>query len=274
VSGSPERMVFGADDLAEALSVLDAAMAWKLLPARWAEVNRSLAALAAALADGDNRALRSEVSRLELLGPVRQASRAATLPAPADVRALALALAGAVERLAAAGRVFPVSIYLADEAVHVQVERAVDLLLRQAGLRITEREEPVSGSAVHAADARLFLRQDAELTTLLLQNLGPVITALQPTKDAVVRAGALLIVTADWVVAVHQLTPRQQLMLDHAPHLESEPHQVLKALGIAGGSIHRAAAGDRYPSDWRSTICAICPERLVNIVRRSVFNSG
>lgn len=258
MSESGERMPFSADDLADALSVLDAAMAWNLLPARWAEVNRSLVALAAALAAGSNRAFQSEISALELLGPVRQASRAATLPVPDEVRARVLAAIGTIEQLATPNRIFPVSIYLADGSIHAQVELAVDRLLYRAGLRITEREEPVSGSwyrrmratldsaarsdkgqeamlsAAHAADARFFLRQDAELTTLLLQNLGPVITALQPTKDAVVRAGALLIVKVDWVVAVHQLTPRQQLALDHAPDLESAPHQVLKALGIAG----------------------------------------
>jgi hypothetical protein len=253
-----ERMAFSPDDLTEALSVLEAAMAWHLPPVRWADVDRSLAALAAALADGDNRAFRSETSTLELLGPVRQAGRAATLPVPDETRARVLATIGMIEQLKTPDLVFPVSIYLTDGSIHAQVELAVDRLLFRAGLRITEREEPVSGSwyrrmratldaaarsdggqeamlsAVHAADARFFLRQDAELTTLLLQNLGPVLTALQPTKDAVVRAGALLIVKVDWVVAVHQLTPRQQLALDHAPDLESAPHQVLKALGIAG----------------------------------------
>ena len=263
-SGKPdEQTAFSASDLTEALSILHAVMAWNLLPARWAEVDRSLIALAAALAGGDDRALLAEISTLELLGPVRQGSRAgATLPAPDEVRSHLLAAISTVEQLKAPNRdtrqVFPVTIYLTDGSSHDQVELAVDQLLRLAGLRIIEREEPVTGSwyrrmratvdaaartrtgqeavpsAAHAADARFFLRQDAEVTTLLLQNLGPVITALQPTKDAVVRAGALLIVKTDWVVAVHQLTPRQQLMLDHAPDLESAPHQVLKALGIAG----------------------------------------
>jgi hypothetical protein len=265
------RMVFSADELTEALSVLDAAMAWHLLPARWAEVDRSLVALASALADGNERAFHSEILTLELLGPVRQATRSATSPVPGEVRARLLAAISTIEQLKTFSRVFLVSIYLADGSIHAQVELAVDELLRRAGLHIMEREEPVSGSwyrrmratldaaargdkgqealasAVHAADARFFLRQDAELTTLLLQNLGPVITALQPTKDAVVRAGALLIVKVDWVVAVHQLTPRQQLTLDHAPDLESAPHQVLKALGIAGtessSPIHDPATG-------------------------------
>ena len=40
----------------------------------------------------------------------------------------------------------------------------------------------------------------------MLQNLGPVIEALQPTKDAVLRVGALLIVKVDWTIVVHRLT--------------------------------------------------------------------
>jgi hypothetical protein len=271
-SGGPdEQMSFSVSDLTEALAILHAAMAWNLRPSRWAEVDRALLAMAGALASGDNRSLLAGITTLELLSPVRQGSRAAILPAPEEVRSHLLAAISAIEQLKApnrdARRIFPVTIYLTDGSIHDQVELAVEQLLRLAGLRIIERGEPVAGSwyrrlsatldaaarsskgqeailsAAHAADARFFLRQDAELTTLLLQNLGPVIIALQPTKDAVVRAGALLIVKADWVVAVHQLTPRQQLMLDHAPDLETAPHQVLKALGIAGAESGSAIQG-------------------------------
>jgi hypothetical protein len=107
----------------------------------------------------------------------------------------------------------PVSIYLDDEAIHEQVEAAVDVLLASADLRIEERDEPVIGSwfrrmragvrqavqspagreaaltAAHAVDARVNLAQDAAITSTLLQNLGPVIASLQPTKDAVLRVG-------------------------------------------------------------------------------------
>jgi hypothetical protein len=261
--GLGEQPAFSAGDLAEVRAVLRAALAWNLSPARWAEVDEALAGLAAALASGDHAALRSQVTTLELLGPVRQVSRsAATLPAPGQVQSQLRAAIAVIERLEmaewAAEETFPIAVYLTEGSIHDQVELALDRLLRAAGLHVIERQEPISGSwfrrmrasvdaaartgkgqevvlsAMHAADARFFLRQDAELTTLLLQNLAPVITALQPTKDAVIRAGALLIVKVDWVVAVHQLTQRQQLMLDHAPDLESAPHQILKALGIAG----------------------------------------
>lgn len=103
-----------------------------------------------------------------------------------------------------------VTIYLSEESVHDQVEEAVAELLNAAGLDITDREEPVAGSwfrqmraalrapaakdaalvAAHVADSRLVLAQDAAVTATMLQNLGPVIASLQPTKDAVLRVGA------------------------------------------------------------------------------------
>jgi hypothetical protein len=92
--------------------------------------------------------------------------------------------------------------------------------------------------AAHAADTRLVLSQDAAVTATLLQNLGPVIVSLQPTKDAVLRVGALLIVKVDWAVSVFQLTAAQQARLDHHPHLASSPHEIIAALNLA------AAGGD------------------------------
>jgi hypothetical protein len=40
------------------------------------------------------------------------------------------------------------------------------------------------------------------LPSVFMKNVGPALQALQPTKDAIVRAGALLIVKIDWVVQV------------------------------------------------------------------------
>ncbi len=151
----------------------------------------------------------------------------------------------------------PVSIYIADETIHENVETAIEHWLTAAGLDIAEWGEPVIGSwfralraaakqavnsgvvqdatltAVHAADTRLVLYQDAQTTALLLQNLGPVITALQPTKDAVIRAGALLIVKVDWQIQVFQLTAAQQAVLDHRPRLASSPYEIIQALQLS-----------------------------------------
>ena len=86
--------------------------------------------------------------------------------------------------------------------------------------------------AAHVADTRLVLAQDAAVTAKLLQNLGPVLGALQPTKDAVIRVGALLIVKVDWVVNVFQLTAAQQALLDHRPQFARSPHEIIAALNL------------------------------------------
>jgi hypothetical protein len=150
----------------------------------------------------------------------------------------------------------PIIIYLSEAQIHEQVEQAVEDLLQTADLQVEEREEPLIGSwfrrmkavayrvrrspaareaalvAAHAADNRLILPQDAAITATLLQNLGPVITSLQPTKDAVLRIGALLIVKVEWVVNVFQLTAAQQALLDHQLQLASSPHEIIAALNL------------------------------------------
>jgi hypothetical protein len=52
-------------------------------------------------------------------------------------------------------------------------------------------------------ESRLVHAQDTTVTATMLENLGPVLAALQPTKGAVIRAGALLIVKMDSTLVVH-----------------------------------------------------------------------
>jgi transcriptional regulator with XRE-family HTH domain len=151
-----------------------------------------------------------------------------------------------------------ITIYLSDEDIHDQVEAAVDDWLASARLAVEERDEPVIGSwfrrvravakqtvrtpagqdalltAAHAVDTRTVLAQDAAVTATLLQGVAPVIVSLQPTKDAVVRAGAALIVKIDWAVQVHQLTAAQQMVLNHQPQLLSSPTAIIAALQLNG----------------------------------------
>ncbi len=161
----------------------------------------------------------------------------------------------------------PITIYLSDESAHEQVETAVEDLLAAAGGHIEHRDDPVLGSwfrrmrartgqavhsplareaaalAAHAVESRLVHAQDAAVTATMLQNLGPVIAALQSTKEAVVRAGALLIVKTDSTLVIHQLTPAQQLRLDHQPQLAQSPRDILSALELQPGSSTRSAEG-------------------------------
>jgi anti-anti-sigma factor len=152
----------------------------------------------------------------------------------------------------------PVTIYLSDEAVHEQVEAEVEALLAFAGLEIDDRDEPVIGSwyrrmqarlkaastsasplareaamtAAHAAEAKLVLGMDAEIAARFMENLGPLIVSLQPTKDAVIRLGAVLLLKVDWVVTVHQLTPAQQFKLDHDVAVPTTPLELIEAIRL------------------------------------------
>lgn len=136
-------------------------------------------------------------------------------------------------------------MYISDEGPHAAVESAVEEVLARAGLPIVERGVPNLGSwfrrvrasdigavAAHAADSRLVLGHDAHVTSTMLEHLGPVLTALQSTKEAVVRIGAVLIVKLDDQVVVLQLTARQQLHLDHQPQLATAPREILTALKL------------------------------------------
>jgi hypothetical protein len=57
------------------------------------------------------------------------------------------------------------------------------------------RRQPSESARIAAQilDTRLIQAQDAAVTATLLQNVGPVLQALQPTKDAVIRAGAAIV---------------------------------------------------------------------------------
>lgn len=151
---------------------------------------------------------------------------------------------------------FPVTIYLSHEEIHDEVEAAVADLLDTAGLGVVARGISRRGSwfvalraalrratssaraqesaqvGLHAMDQRITLAQDATITATLLQNLGPVLTSLQPTRDAVLRLGAVLIVKVDWVVSAHQLTAAQQHILDHSTTLPLQPDKIIAALGL------------------------------------------
>ena len=197
---------------------------------------------------------------LEIVGPGVVAAPE-WRPAPGDPQPAApMPMYGAVARKPSepGESTLTVTIYLSNEGIHDQVEAAVDDWLAGARLMIGERDEPIVGSwfrrmqarvkqavrtsaaqdalltAAHAVDTRMVLAQDATVTATLLQGVAPVIGSLQPTKDAVVRAGAVLIVKVDWMVHVHQLTPAQQVMLNHQPQLLSSPTAIITALQISG----------------------------------------
>lgn len=253
---------FGGEDLTDALSVLRDITEWSLRPDEWAAVDRAVSALSAALTVGDVGALRYEVTTLELLGPQRSHGMMAGLlmPAPEQTRDRVRVAVTLVEEIEEAVALVPVTIYLSEGAAHAQVEAAVEQLIATAGLVVASREHPVEGSwyrklwvreaavtALGVAESRLVQQQDAHVTTMYMQKLPDLITALQPTKDAVVRVGAFLVVKVDWAVYVHQLTQEQQLRLNHSPELATAPREILVALGLPA-----ASSGEPMTADDRS----------------------
>jgi hypothetical protein len=247
-------------DIMEALQVVRDVAALGLPAAQWVDADAAVNALTDALARDDPEAWRDALADLETLGPQRLATSGGEptgITASVRLRMLVRVLDQHQAHTAQAGNLdlLPVAVYVSDAAVHGEVEAALDGVLAAAGLTVVERDAPVLGSwfrrmraaaeraarspaareavrsAVHTADARFLQRPDAEVTALLMHNLGPLIGSLQPTKDAVVRVGAVLVVKVDWTVVVHQLTPGQRLLLDHNPDLEASPHTILAALG-------------------------------------------
>jgi hypothetical protein len=83
--------------------------------------------------------------------------------------------------------------------------------------------------ALHAMEQRVVLEKDADIAEKLMKCVEGVITALQPEQNAVVRLGPVLIVKADGVLTVLQLTAAQQLMLNHQPQLHRS-HDLLDVL--------------------------------------------
>jgi hypothetical protein len=73
-----------------------------------------------------------------------------------------------------------------------------------------------------------------------MENLGPLITSLQPTPDALLRLGPVLVVKVKGALTVHQLTAAQQALLDHSPALVTSPHEVTKCSSSSRGGDRRA----------------------------------
>lgn len=143
-----------------------------------------------------------------------------------------------------------ITIYLSDQSIHAQVEEAVEDVVASASGQIDERDEPQLGSwfrtmrarvpnqaAVrvleHAVDARFVHAQEAAVTSELLKHVGPVISALGQTDNAVIRLGALLIVKADGILTIRQLTAAEQLKLDRQQSVLRSPQDVLSFLESA-----------------------------------------
>ena len=66
-----------------------------------------------------------------------------------------------------------------------------------------------------------------------MANLGPLIASLTSTRDAVVRLGPVLIVKANGLLSVNQLTSAQQELLNQRPDLTAAPGEILTTLRLS-----------------------------------------
>jgi hypothetical protein len=144
----------------------------------------------------------------------------------------------------------PVTIYLADERAHTQIELAVEALLASAGLRVDARDDPVIGSWFRRMVATPA--DEAEVTSRLLQNVPAVLDALQRTGDAVIRVGPLLVVKTDGAVSVSQLTADQQTRL--GPRLASSPAEITTALDLIAAEHHGESTGHHGEAAGHKTV--------------------
>ena len=151
------------------------------------------------------------------------------------------------------GGLVPVTIYLSEDDGHEQVQTAVEDLLRTAGWQIVHHDDPVAGSwfrrmwaqfglvagsmatiAGHRVESEQVRWPDADMTATMLRHVGPVITALQPTRNAVIWAGAVLIMKVNGVVSVRELTIDQRAWLTRQPALVTAPEDLAAALRLDG----------------------------------------
>ncbi len=164
-----------------------------------------------------------------------------------------------------------ISVYLSDAATASGVETEIENLLATAGLVAFDPEPPVIESwfrrqkaraakaastpagkeliatAAHAVEAKTVQAWDAEVTSKMLANLGPVLTAIEPNNEVVLRIGAILIVKIDGSLGVYQLNASQQFALDHAPQLAKDAHEILRVLNPDQNQTVRLDSGAGSP---------------------------
>lgn len=148
----------------------------------------------------------------------------------------------------------PAAIYLSDGDTHRELQHLVEEMLDTLDLDVTYRGPEVTGSWFRALTARSRskvsgselqdrlrkLERGIELRTLHRvqaevdekqgSTVAQLLTALEHTPTALIQIGSLLIVKADGVQAVRNLTQLELRHLEQNPELLTTPHAVLATL--------------------------------------------
>ena len=140
-----------------------------------------------------------------------------------------------------------VVIYLSNVDELGRVEAEVEKLVESAGWKVLHREDSGTGSwfrrlwvkvppmVDHRLGSELVRRPEAEVTATMLQHIGPVVTALQPTRDAVIWIGAVLVTKVDGEVSARELTLEEQSWLTQKPHVLTAPKVLVSAFDPPNG---------------------------------------
>jgi hypothetical protein len=167
------------------------------------------------------------------------------------------------------------AIYLSDGRDHEAIERALEQVLNVAEIQIVDRFLPRLGSWSRTVRLRLPWGSDAPVvdqirsiraedssakviseTSVYLTGLTPLIVALQASRDAeaVIHAGALLIVKVNESIVVHQLTSDQRRHLSQNPSLSERPREILEALSIHCSPAEPESVGDDSATPTHSVV--------------------
>ncbi|TMR07751.1 hypothetical protein ETD86_50670 [Nonomuraea turkmeniaca] len=170
------------------------------------------------------------------------------------------------------GDTIPVLIYLTDETGHEDVERALNIVLDEFGLPVSDAAPAMHGSWLRRLRAIVRDTAAAEPTkqladevhrALQLKHLheaqsrvdqaqaeavAQLIQALEGTGSAVLMIGSVMILKTGGTISSRTLSQRELIFLERNPGLISDPHQLLRQL-----TFHAAATGP-FPEEGPAAV--------------------
>jgi hypothetical protein len=151
-------------------------------------------------------------------------------------------------------RPFAVTVYLADDEGHEEVQEALGDLLTAFDFDVVDSFPSLRGSwyrdfiavsrraltshdlgerlqkVERGIELQLLHKQQAEIDSMQGDAVAKLLTALEHTSDALVQIGSVLLVKVDGVPAVRNLTQVELRYLEHNPRLLKSPAAILEAL--------------------------------------------
>lgn len=148
----------------------------------------------------------------------------------------------------------PVSIYVADDQAYAYIEDGVEDALAAFDIEIVERFPEICGSVFRvflartrgffnsaemkdryakierAIELQAIYHAQAEVDSLQSAAVANLITALGGTSDAIIQIGSVLLIKANGVTAVRNLTQQELAHLERNPDVFRDPTVALREL--------------------------------------------